>query len=254
MEYNRKIKTDLEATNKNYEILDSVLGQMSDGIWENSPVVEGYWRFATIEKSDDNKIVIAVSTIYGTNYHDNKCLKNRFADMTDDKVKAYFANKIKQIVKALASVKVKLVFKIALKRHQVGIHHGKHVIAAEHALYFFSRCGLVCQNVSFLQYLKDIRDVSVQIRITHKTSVVVVYIKGIVKVFCFQVFFYGCNIFRMQAVKKLVHTIVEDKFCQFWLIENSFVFVYILAKIRLNLHNIIKITAGHNNAFIKQIQ
>ena len=107
MEYNRKIKTDLEATNKNYEILDSVLGQMSDGIWENSPVVEGYWRFATIEKSDDNKTVIAVSTIhiifysdiYGINYHDNKCLKNRFADMTDDKVKAYFANKIKQIVK-----------------------------------------------------------------------------------------------------------------------------------------------------------
>lgn len=104
MKYNRKIKTNLEATNKNYEILDSVLGQMSDGIWENSPVVEGYWRFATIEKSDDNKIVIAVSTIYGTNYHDNKCLKNRFADMTDDKVKVYFANKIKQIVKMEESI------------------------------------------------------------------------------------------------------------------------------------------------------
>lgn len=33
MKYNRKIKTNLEATNKNYEILDSILGQMSDGIW-----------------------------------------------------------------------------------------------------------------------------------------------------------------------------------------------------------------------------
>ena len=107
MEYNRKIKTDLEATNKNYEILRSVIGQLSDGIWENSPRAEGYWRFATIEKSDDNKIVIAVSTIhiisysdiYGKNYHGNKCLINRFADMTDDKVKAYFANKIRQIVK-----------------------------------------------------------------------------------------------------------------------------------------------------------
>ena len=107
MEYNRKIKTNLEATNKNYESLRSVVGQMSDGIWENSPRVEGYWRFATIEKSDDNKIVIAVSTIYtisysniyGKYYHGNKCLINRFADMTDDKVKAYFANKIKQIIK-----------------------------------------------------------------------------------------------------------------------------------------------------------
>ena len=105
MEYNRKIKTNLEATNKNYEILRSVIGQMSDGIWENSPRAEGYWRFATIEKSDDNKIVIAVSTIYsysdiyGKYYHGNKCLINRFANMTDDKVKAYFANKIKQIIK-----------------------------------------------------------------------------------------------------------------------------------------------------------
>ena len=102
MEYNRKIKTNLEATNKNYEILRSVIGQMSDGIWENSPRAEGYWRFATIEKSDDNKIVIAVSTIHiisynSKYYHGNKC--NRFADMTDDKVKAYFANKIKQIIK-----------------------------------------------------------------------------------------------------------------------------------------------------------
>lgn len=105
MEYNRKIKTNLEATNKNYEILRSVIGQMSDGIWENSPRVEGYWRFATIEKSDDNKIVIAVSTIYSysdiysKNFHGNECLINRFANMTDDKVKAYFANKIKQIIK-----------------------------------------------------------------------------------------------------------------------------------------------------------
>lgn len=107
MEYNRKIKTNLEATNKNYEILRNVIGQMSDGIWENSPRAEGYWRFVTIEKSDDNKIVIAVSTIYiisysdiyGKNYHGNRCVINRFADMTDDKIKAYFANKIRQIVK-----------------------------------------------------------------------------------------------------------------------------------------------------------
>ena len=103
MEYNRKIKTNLEATNKNYEILRSVIGQMSDGIWENSPRAEGYWRFATIEKSDDNKIVIAVSTIdiisYSDIYGKNKCLINRFTDMTDDKIKAYFANKIRQIVK-----------------------------------------------------------------------------------------------------------------------------------------------------------
>lgn len=104
MEYNRKIKTDLEATNKNCEILDSVLGQMSDGIWENSPSMNKYWQFSMIKKSADNKIVIAISEIpqLRYSYYNNgkyTCLKNGFADMTDDKVKAYFANKIKQIIK-----------------------------------------------------------------------------------------------------------------------------------------------------------
>lgn len=104
MEYNRKIKTNLEATNKNYEILDSVLGQMSDGIWENSPSMNKYWQFSMIKKSADNKIVIAISEIpqLRYSYYNNgkyTCLKNGFASMTDEKVKNFFANKIKQIIK-----------------------------------------------------------------------------------------------------------------------------------------------------------
>ena len=31
------------------EILDSIIGQMSDGMWENSPVMEHYWRFINVE-------------------------------------------------------------------------------------------------------------------------------------------------------------------------------------------------------------
>lgn len=101
MEYNRKIKTNLEATNKNYEILDSVHGQMSDGIWENSPVMENYWVFSNIEVSDDNKIVIVVSDTYqveSVGFTRKKFARNGFKFKTDDQVKAFFANKIKQIV------------------------------------------------------------------------------------------------------------------------------------------------------------
>lgn len=106
MEYNRKIKTDLEATNKNYEILRSVIGQMSDGIWENSPSMNKYWQFSMIEKSTDNKIVIAISEMhqihyrnYGKGGYKYTSLKNGFINMTDKKVINFFANKIKQIVK-----------------------------------------------------------------------------------------------------------------------------------------------------------
>ena len=115
MEYNRKIKTDLEATNKNYEILDSVLGQMSDGIWENSPSMNKYWQFSMIEKSTDNKIVIAISEMhqihyrnYGNGRYNYTSLKNGFTNMTDKRVKNFFANKIKQIVKIEESTLKKL--------------------------------------------------------------------------------------------------------------------------------------------------
>ena len=44
---------------KSLEILDSVIGQMSDGMWENSPVMEHYWRFITVE-FDNGEVVLKI--------------------------------------------------------------------------------------------------------------------------------------------------------------------------------------------------
>lgn len=77
---------------KNKEILDSVIGQISDGIWENSPGMDGYWLPVTI--SDNGDIIIDNNSdiSYG-----GKWVRNKYYDMSDDEVRRFFANKIKQI-------------------------------------------------------------------------------------------------------------------------------------------------------------
>lgn len=77
---------------KNKEILDSVIGQMSDGIWENSPGMDGYWLPVTISNNGDILIDNKGEIRSGERW-----IKNRYYDMSDDEVRRFFANKIKQI-------------------------------------------------------------------------------------------------------------------------------------------------------------
>ena len=47
------VKTGLSASDKKAkEILNSVIGQMSDGIWENSPGYSRYWKNIDIGEED----------------------------------------------------------------------------------------------------------------------------------------------------------------------------------------------------------
>lgn len=97
----RKIHTKLYS-DKAVEMLDSVIGQLSDGIWENSPAMEKYWRFAFIRRADNKQIIIEISTDHhATDNYDGriKYIENKFYDMTDDDVIKWFAAKLKQIVK-----------------------------------------------------------------------------------------------------------------------------------------------------------
>ena len=75
-----------------HDILDSVLGQMSDGIWENSNIY-GYW--VSVEISDNNDIIVSKSRYVE---FCNSYYKNGFYDKSDSEVKKYFANKIKTVV------------------------------------------------------------------------------------------------------------------------------------------------------------
>ena len=75
-------KTYIKSEGTNYcEILGSVIGQMSDGIWENTRSMERYWK----------------SLNYGVDEHGYIYLEDRYGVVSD--VAEFFANKIKQIVK-----------------------------------------------------------------------------------------------------------------------------------------------------------
>ena len=94
----RLIQTGLYG-NINLAILESVIGQLSDGMWENSPRMEGYWRFACIAKdTETNEVFILVSNRFAE-YRWNKNTYNSFKAKTEVEIKDWFANKIKQIIK-----------------------------------------------------------------------------------------------------------------------------------------------------------
>ena len=93
MEQNRIIKTGLK-TQKECDIIDGVLGQLSDGMWENSRAAEGYWPYIDAEL-EGGEVVLHVSK----HYHSGGYLDNRFLKMTDDDIKKWLAKKIKQVIK-----------------------------------------------------------------------------------------------------------------------------------------------------------
>lgn len=76
-----KITTHIKADDKKLNILGSVIGQMSDGIWENTRSMQKYWK----------------SLNYGTDANGYIWLEDRNGVCTD--VYDFFANKIKQIIK-----------------------------------------------------------------------------------------------------------------------------------------------------------
>ncbi len=85
-ECTREVSTGLDNTEVNRAILKSVFGQMSDGMWENTPSVTPYWSYATYDPSN--------TKIYISNSTDKK---NPYCSMTDVQIRNYFARKIKHI-------------------------------------------------------------------------------------------------------------------------------------------------------------
>lgn len=100
--YDRKfekvVKTGFTEDKKTNEILNSVIGQMSDGIWEGSSYMEGYWNF--VEIHEDNNIYLFDRP---WDWEGRNSLNNKFYGMSDKDVKTFFAKKIKKI----ASIELK---------------------------------------------------------------------------------------------------------------------------------------------------
>lgn len=92
----RSIKTGLGKKYK--DMLSAVKGQMCDGYWENTPMMQGYWRFCKIGTAGD-EVTIEVDDANGARISDS-FIENRFFGMSDDAVKKFFADKIKFLIKA----------------------------------------------------------------------------------------------------------------------------------------------------------
>ena len=91
----RIIKTGLGLHYK--DMLGAVIGQMSDGYWENTPMMRGYWKFVTTGTSG-NEVTLNVDEVRWTLDGDRR-IENRFYGMSDDAVKKFFADKIKFLIK-----------------------------------------------------------------------------------------------------------------------------------------------------------
>ena len=109
----RVIRTGLYG-NLAYEILRSIEGQLSDGRWENSPRMKGYWKneYVLFDTAENPELVIIVNSNayeyqeipdwfdYKTNimHYKYKWTVNPFAKMSDEKILSWFADKIKSMV------------------------------------------------------------------------------------------------------------------------------------------------------------
>lgn len=94
----RVIETGLDERNKKYnEILRSVIGQLSDGMWENCNRLIGYWIFDEAT-GKDNKIVVS-NEPYEWDKRGSRKYKNPYLKMTDQEIREFYAKKIKQIIR-----------------------------------------------------------------------------------------------------------------------------------------------------------
>lgn len=91
----RRIPTGL-YTQAAQDCLDSVIGQLSDGIWEHALKMAKYWEFVTIVRADDGEVLINISKDMRDQYTHRE---NGFYYKSDFDVMNFFADKIKQIVK-----------------------------------------------------------------------------------------------------------------------------------------------------------
>lgn len=93
----RKITTGL-YTQVAEDCLQSCIGALSDGIWENTPSMAKYWCYANISRDPDGQVIINVSE-ESWEKSDYGRYGNGFWNKNDFEVTNFFADKIKQIVK-----------------------------------------------------------------------------------------------------------------------------------------------------------
>lgn len=92
----REISTGAKDSITNMKIMDSILGQMSDGYWEESRYMEGYWKFVETGASGDSLTIRVSKDAWRYNCFHRK-VNNRFYRMSNAEILDFFAKKIKFI-------------------------------------------------------------------------------------------------------------------------------------------------------------
>ena len=91
---------------KALDILDAIIGQMSDGMWENSPAMEHYWKFINVEKIG-KELAFVVNRARGEWEAGSRPGHNHFTENyfitklggQEDAIKQFMAKKLKAIAK-----------------------------------------------------------------------------------------------------------------------------------------------------------
>lgn len=100
-DYSNYIAIEMDLNdNISLNVLKSTLGQLSDGIWENSHVAEHYWPFAEAEMVN-NKVCLMINTgmlSYIGYHHPNENYFRTRLHLDPAAIKKYFANKVKAVI------------------------------------------------------------------------------------------------------------------------------------------------------------
>lgn len=83
-------------------VLLSTLGQLSDGIWENSNVARHYWEFAEVEMIDNEVCLVIKKNAYESYGRNSRPIENYFRTrmhLDPTAIKKYFANKVRAVVR-----------------------------------------------------------------------------------------------------------------------------------------------------------
>lgn len=79
-------------------VLQNVIGQLSDGIWENSRAMEHYWPFVSVEMIDGQVCLVISENARYHGYTQNYFYAPSKMNKDGTKIKKWFADKIKAIV------------------------------------------------------------------------------------------------------------------------------------------------------------
>ena len=104
MDFTRIINTGF-TDDKAMDALSAVIGQMSDGYWEDNSAYDGYWMTSSVVRNEEGVIEIHLNEgrdFYKGRYYSRPWGRNKWYDMTDAQVINFFARKIEFIAKVNA--------------------------------------------------------------------------------------------------------------------------------------------------------